>query len=176
MRHIEEIMEALSKPAGKRLNLPGGLIFSIEYDKYLIGSEPVSLSPFPSLEGELSLNVPGETLLPGWRVTASLLNREQMVDKDDNFIAYFDYDKTGERLLVRTRRYGDRFQPLGMSQPKKLGEFMIDAKIPRAWRRQIPIVCSSWHILWVVGWQINERVKVTEETKQVLCLKFERRC
>ncbi|MCD6300215.1 MAG: tRNA lysidine(34) synthetase TilS [Dehalococcoidales bacterium] len=176
MRHIEEIMEALSKPAGKRLNLPGGLIFSIEYDKYLIGSDLVSLSPFPSLEGELSLNVPGETLLPGWCVTATIVDREQMAGKDDNFIAYFDYDKTGERLLVRTRRYGDRFQPLGMSQPKKLGEFMIDAKIPRAWRGQIPIVCSPRHILWVVGWQIDERVKVTEETKQVLCLKFERRC
>jgi len=174
MRHIEEIMEALGKPTGKRLDLPGGLIFSIEYDKYLIGSEPMSLSPFPSLEGELSLNVPGETLLPGWRVEATIIDRKQMADKDDNFIAYFDYDKTGERLLVRTRRYGDRFQPLGVSQPKKLGEFMTDAKIPRAWRGQVPIVCSPRHILWVVGWRIDERAKVADTTQQVLCLKFER--
>ncbi|GAH88677.1 unnamed protein product, partial [marine sediment metagenome] len=28
--------------------------------------------------------------------------------------------------------------------------------------------------LWVVGWRIDERVKVTEDTKQVLCLKFKR--
>ena len=82
-------------------------------------------------------------------------------------------DKTGNKLSVRSRKRGDRFQPLGMSQPKKLGEFMIDAKIPKAWRGRIPLVCSPQHILWVVGWRIDDRVKVTEDTKQILCLKFE---
>ncbi len=91
-----------------------------------------------------------------------------------SYKAYFDLDKTGDKLLVRPRQPGDRFQPLGMNQPKKLGEFMIDSKIPSAWRQQIPIVCSPEQILWVVGWRIDERVKVTEDTKQVLCLKFER--
>jgi len=203
MRHIEEIMEALTKSAGKRLDLPGGLIFSIEYDKYLIGSEPVPLSPLPVLESEFSLNMPGETLLPGWRVEANIIDREQMKEEKPEganapletttplplikgegtkgiglisnlFVAYFDYDKTGEKLVVRPRRTGDRFQPLGMSQPKKLGEFMIDAKIPRAWRGRTPIVCSPWHILWVVGWRIDERARVTDTTQRVLCLKFER--
>jgi tRNA(Ile)-lysidine synthase len=61
-----------------------------------------------------------------------------------------------------------------MAQPKKLNEFMIDARIPRAWRRRIPIVCSSGQILWVVGWRIDERVKVTEKTGKVLRLEFKR--
>ena len=75
---------------------------------------------------------------------------------------------------MRHRRPGDRFQPLGMSQPKKLNEFMIDARIPQAWRRRIPIVGSPEQILWVVGWRIDERVKVTGDTKRVLRLKFKR--
>ena len=49
---------------------------------------------------------------------------------------------------------------------------MIDARIPRAWRQRIPIVCSPGQILWVVGWRIDERVKVTETTKLVLRLKM----
>jgi tRNA(Ile)-lysidine synthase len=206
-RHIEEIMDALTKPAGKRLSLPGGLIFSIEYDKYLIGTDSAALSPFPSLGAECQLKIPGETLLPGWRIEASILSREDFTTTsfikgsvkgrspftnysspspwkergtegvrliDNLFTAHFDLDKTGDKLLVRPRQPGDRFQPLGMSQPKKLGEFMIDAKIPSAWRQRIPIVCSPQHILWVVGWRIDERVKVTDNTKQVLRLKFER--
>ena len=173
-RHIEEIMDALTKPAGKRLSLPGGLIFSIEYNQYLIGSDRTALSPFPVLGGEFPLKLPGETLLPGWHMEATIISREQMTEKDEDFTAYFDLDKTGDKLLVRPRQPGDRFQPLGMNQPKKLGEFMIDSKIPSAWRQRIPIVCSPEHILWVVGWRIDERVKVTENTKQVLCLKFER--
>jgi len=173
MRHIEEIMSALTKPAGKRLSLPGGLIFSVEYNRYLIGQDPAALSPFPTLGGELPLKLPGKTLLPGWHVDANIVNREQMTEKDNDFTAYFDLDKTGGKLVVRGRKTGDRFQPLGMSQPKKLGEFMIDAKIPQAWRRRIPLVCSPQHILWVVGWRIDDRVKVTEQTERVLCLKFE---
>lgn len=76
--------------------------------------------------------------------------------------------------MVRTRQTGDRFQPLGIGQLKKLGEFMIDAKIPQSWRQRIPLVCSSQHILWVVGWRIDDRVKVTENTKQILHLEFRR--
>jgi len=79
-RHIEEIMAGLTKPAGKRLILPAGLIFSIEYDKYLLGSDPAALSPFPPLTAEFPLKLPGETLLPGWRIEATIINREQMAE------------------------------------------------------------------------------------------------
>ena len=206
-RHIEAIIDASTKPAGKRISLPGGLIFSIEYDKYLIGADPAALSPFPNLSTEYQLKLPGETLLPGWRIEASILSREDFTTTsfikgrlkglcpfnnysspspskergtegvrliNNLFTAYFDLDKTGDKLLVRPRQPGDRFQPLGLSQPKKLGEFMIDAQIPHAWRQRIPIVCSPQHILWVVGWRIDDRVKVTDSTQQVLCLNFER--
>ncbi len=174
-RHIEAMMSALNKPAGKKLNLPGGIIFSIEYNKYLISRDPAALSPFPILRDEFQLKIPGETLLPSWRIEATIVSKEQMSEEDKDFTAYFDLDKTGDKLLVRSRQPGDRFQPLGMSQPKKVNEFMIDAKIPNAWRQQIPLVCSPQHILWVVGWRIDDRVKVTDTTKQILCLKFERR-
>ncbi len=209
MRHIEEIMDALTKPAGKKLSLPGGLTFSVEYNSYLIGQDPSALSPFPTLGGELPLKLPGKTMLPGWRVEATIIPPEAMKDDAGGYIegslkgrspsktyispsplkergtkgvrlinnlftAYFDRDKTGDKITVRSRKTGDRFQPLGMSQPKKLNEFMIDAKIPQAWRGRIPLVCSPHHILWVVGWRIDDRVKVTEDTKQVLRLKFER--
>ena len=213
-RHIEEIMAALNKPAGKQISLPDGLIFSIEYDKYLLGSDPAVLSPFPILEGEFVLKIPGETRLAGWQVEATIIDREQMTEKDESFntgwfirgrvkglcpftnysspspskergikgvrlidndfTAYFDLDKAGDRIIVRPRKRGDRFQPLGLSQPKKLNEFMIDAKIPRAWRERIPVVCSLRHILWLVGWRIDERVKVTDNTRKVLRLKVVR--
>jgi tRNA(Ile)-lysidine synthase len=174
-RHIEGIMTALAKPAGRRVSLPGGLIFSVDYNRYLLSPRTVDLSPFPILEEELQLKLPGETLLPGWHIEATIIHREQMTEKNNNFTNYLDLDKTGNKLVVRSYQSGDRFQPLGLSQSKKLSEFMIDAKIPRAWRQRIPIVCSPSQIMWVVGWRIDERVKVTEDTKQVLCLEFRQR-
>ncbi len=190
-RHIDGMMAALTKPAGRRLNLPLGLTFAIDYNRFIIGQDPAALSPFPALNAEGRLNVPGETRLPGWRVGASIISLEQMTEKDRDFTerwfikgsvrlidsglaAHFDLEKAGNKLVVRSRQPGDRFQPLGMSQPKRLNEFMIDAKIPRSWRQQIPIVCSPEHILWLVGWRIDDRVKVTRNTRQILRLKFER--
>jgi tRNA(Ile)-lysidine synthase len=100
------------------------------------------------------------------------VKRGEMGDEDE-YTAYFDLAKSGDRLTVRARKRGDRFQPLGLAQPKKLGEFMIDAKIPQAWRGHVPLVCSGEQILWVVGWRIDERAKVDAETKRVLRLRFE---
>lgn len=178
-RHVEEIIEALSKQAGKKIVLPEGLIFSIEYDRYLLGTDPAALSPFPILEGELALKVPGKTPLPGWQMEATIIEPSAVKGKpnwltNDDFTAYFDLDKAGATLTTRPRQPGDRFQPLGMDQPKKLNQFMIDSKIPQSWRKRVPLVCSPQHILWVVGWRIDERAKVTGTTRKVLRLEMKR--
>jgi len=173
MRHIEEMMALLGRPAGKKLSLPGNLSFATGYDNYILTTDLATLSPLPELEGEARLNIPGQTRISGWRVEAAITKQEKVTEKDD-FTAHLDLAKTGDNLTVRARRRGDKFQPLGLPQPKKLGEFMIDARIPQNWRQHIPIVCSPEQIVWVVGWRIDERVKVTEKTGKVLRLRFER--
>ena len=173
-RHIEGVLSSLNKPAGKKISLPEGLIFTIEYDDFLLGADPAALSPYPALEAESTLKIPGRTDLTGWCVKAAITGREQVKEKENGLTAYFNLAKTGIKLTVRPRRPGDRFQPLGLSQPKKLNEFMIDSKIPHAWRQRVPIVSSPEHILWVVGWRIDERAKVTAETEKVLRLEFKR--
>jgi len=87
-------------------------------------------------------------------------------------VAHLDAGLTGSRLLVRRRKPGDRFRPLGMADEKKLQDFMVDAHIPSDARDRIPIVCSSSHIVWVAGWRLDDRVKVTDETRRVLRLEF----
>jgi tRNA(Ile)-lysidine synthase len=176
-RHIEEIMGSLDKPAGRQITLPEGLIFSLEYERYLLGYNPQELCPFPSLTGDSEIKIPGETRLPGWKIEATVTSPAKMresleMGKADNFCGCFDQDRVGRMLKVRTRLRGDRFQPLGMSQSKKVGEFMQDARIPQTWRQKIPIVYSPQQIIWVAGWRIDERVKVTQSTREVLCLKM----
>jgi len=203
-RHIEEIMAVLDKPAGKQVSLPWGLVFAVDYGRYLLGREPIDFCPFPPLAGEHNLNIPGETSLPGWRVTATIvedllkegksegalpLQKKEITlsfigegDKGGEVkphIACLDLDQTGSKLAVRSRRAGDRFQPLGLGQTKKLNEFMVDARIPRAWRGRIPVVYAAGQaldtpgqIVWLVGYRIDERFKITPATKRVLRLEF----
>ncbi len=171
--HVEAMVDFLSRPAGKRLCLPQGLTLSTDYGRLVLTSGPASLCPLPPLASVSSINVPGETILPGWRIKADVL--QGPVDgANHGFVATFDFDKAGKELTVRPRKPGDRFQPLGMNQTKKLQDFMVDARIPRSWRGRVPLVCSPREILWVVGWRIDDSVKVTETTRKILRLEFER--
>jgi tRNA(Ile)-lysidine synthase len=163
------------------------------YDAVVLGLSLPSPCPFPPFHGEFPVKVPGETILPGWRVTAgisSVIPRQspehsesrppfviaseakQSQQKGRSVVAEFDLHRVGTELFVRQRQPGDRFQPLGMDMTKKLKDFMIDAKIPLTWRESIPLVCSREQIIWVVGWRINDRAKVTENTKEILRLEF----
>jgi tRNA(Ile)-lysidine synthase len=186
--HIEAARSLLNKPASKRISLPHGLICHGGYDELVIASTAKQLQlppcPFPSLPGEFHLKVPGQTVFPGWKVIASIV-RERVPSLSsrgalstskrtgqNNLVAHFDLQKTEMKIFVRQRRPGDRFQPLGMSIPKKLYEFMVDAKIPHSWRAHIPIVCSPQQIIWVVGWRIDDRVKLTKASKEILRLEF----
>jgi tRNA(Ile)-lysidine synthase len=170
--HIEAMMDLLSKPAGKKLCLLDGLTLSTEYGRLVLASAQASICPLPPLKGVSKIEVPGETDLPGWRVRVSIV--QEVIGEKHGLIASFDLGKVGNKLTVRRRRPGDRFQPLGMSQTKKLQDFMVDSRIPRSWRDRVPLICSPEQILWVVGWRIDDRVKVTESTKQVLHMQFER--
>lgn len=171
-RHIEGLMNAVSMPAGKSLSLPGGLVFLADYDQCIISPADRVPCPLPPLSKEWQLAVPGETDIPGWRVKATITSSPAMWN-DSNWGADLDFASTGNQLIVRKRRPGDRFQPLGMNQFKKLQDFMVDVKVPRFWRDRIPLVCSPQHVIWVVGWRIDERVKVKNNTENILHLKFE---
>ena len=190
--HVEAARGLLSKPASKRISLPRGLVCQQGYDELVIATQHSARGkqsqfppcPFPQLPYEFHLRVPGKTAFPGWNVlatmvrgqAASLLSRATLSEGDkpyqSNLVAHFDLQKTGMNLFVRQRRPGVRFQPLGMRTSKKLYEFMVDAKIPRSWRDRIPIVCSPQQIIWVAGWRIDDRVKLTEASKEILRLEF----
>ncbi len=171
-RHIEEIINMLTRPAGRTINLPGGLIFTVDYDRYLLGPGAETLVPYPVLDCEYRVKIPGQTLLPGARIEASIISRQEMKSSGSDHDAYLDMDKTGDNLIVRHRQPGDRFYPLGMGQTKKLGEFFIDSKIPAAYRDRIPVICSDKQIVWVIGSRIDDRVKITGVTDHVLHLKY----
>jgi tRNA(Ile)-lysidine synthase len=65
------------------------------------------------------------------------------------------------RFVVRNRRKGDRFQPLGLTAPKKLKDFLIDRKIPAKVRDRLPLLVWNDEIVWIGGVEVSERFKVT---------------
>jgi tRNA(Ile)-lysidine synthase len=180
--HVEDAVNVLRVgDTGAAVTLPRGLEVRIHYDRFTVADrgyvEP--LPDLPWLRGEIALALPGQATLPGseWSIRTRLIERstvdEQALRHAQPWQAYLDHDVTGGELRLRPRRPGDRFWPQGLGdKPTTVNGFMINAKIPRAWRDQIPLLASPDHILWIPGWRIDERAKVTEKTTRVLSLTF----
>ncbi|RME19658.1 MAG: hypothetical protein D6800_14030 [Candidatus Zixiibacteriota bacterium] len=81
-----------------------------------------------------------------------------------------DRNKLAFPLVVRNIRSGDRFHPLGAGGSKKVGDYLTDCKLPVIYRDEVPVVCDSRGIVWLVGYEIDERVKVNEKTERVLTI------
>lgn len=81
-----------------------------------------------------------------------------------------DRDKVEFPLVVRTIRAGDRFQPLGLHGSKKVGDYLTDRKVPKVYRDEILVVTDDRGIIWVVGYDIADRVKVDKSTRKVVTL------
>lgn len=171
--HVESLVNLLFAATGKAITLPGGFLATSERTRIVVMPPETGSCPWPPIKQEYKLNIPGETSLPGWKVTSEIIG-ENYFREDDIFSASFDLNKTGRLLTVRGRRPGDRFHPLGMPHTRKLQDFMVDAAIPRLWRDSVPLVFSPQHLIWVVGWRIDDRVKVTTNTEQVLRIEFHR--
>jgi tRNA(Ile)-lysidine synthase len=179
--HIDDMMRLMTGPAGRSLDLPGEVRFRVGYGEAAVAPATLDTCPLPSLEGQHGLVVPGETAVGGWRISAALIEdstepRTLVRGKSSHTLSYverLDFASLGGELWVRPRIPGDRFQPLGMTETKKLQDFMVDSKIPRNWRDRVPLVVSPRGIAWVAGWRIAEWTRVSKDTEQVLELQFE---
>ncbi len=81
--------------------------------------------------------------------------------------AYLDYNKLTFPLILRKWKKGDRFKPLGMDNFKKISDYFIDNKFSIIHKKQQWILCSSEDIVWIVGHRIDDRFKVTSNTKKL---------
>ena len=81
-----------------------------------------------------------------------------------------DRNKLKPPLFVRNIKAGDRFTPLGLRGSKKAGDFLTDRKVPVPYRDEIPVVCDGEGIVWLVGFEIADRVKVKEKTGKVVTI------
>jgi len=75
-------------------------------------------------------------------------------------------------LVLRSFKQGDKFIPLGMRGHRKIKDFFIDLKIPSEDRALIPILLCKGRPIWVCGYRIDDRFKITLDTKKILIIKI----
>ena len=84
--------------------------------------------------------------------------------------AYLDADLVHWPLLLRTWQSSDYFYPLGFRKKKKLNHFLGGMKLSPTIKPKVNVLVKDEKLLWVVGYRIDDRFKVTNATKQVLII------
>jgi tRNA(Ile)-lysidine synthase len=94
---------------------------------------------------------------------------------NNSAIAYLDAGKITAPFVLRRWEDGDSFHPLGMKGTKKVSDFLIDQKISVVDKQNVYVLTSNGEIVWLVGHRIDERFKITSQTKRVLVVTKARR-
>ncbi len=125
------------------------------------------IAPLRAEGVEKKLPLPGEATLGGFHFRCKHLAQcpEGLIANHCNpGYQLVDGATLGDSLCVRTRRAGDRFQPMGMKGTKKLKDYFNDLGLTRAERDRQLLVTSGDEIIWVVGHNISGVVAVTGDT------------
>ncbi len=79
-------------------------------------------------------------------------------------------------LKLRRWKQGDKFKPFGMDGFKKLSDFFKDQKLSLFEKENVWILENKEHIIWVIGYRMDDRCKVNEGVEKVLRIRVESSC
>jgi tRNA(Ile)-lysidine synthase len=176
--HVEALLD-LAKASSGAVSLPGQTALRrgtrLELVREAFRGFATSFSLPLSIPGEVSLDA------QGWAVSAQMESNPPVRDAAGRDPAPVlstgvQADRLALPLRVRSRRPGDRFQPLGLGgREKKLQDFLVDRKVPKEQRDLLPLVVDSDDkIVWIVGYPVAEDFRVTEPSLGVILLKARR--
>jgi len=171
---IESVVEFVEKPTSKgKKSLAAGLEVSGYLEgNLLLADRKVTLDAlWPQISSPIVLEGHSEIsiqLNESWKV--EFLD-EVGISRDDPWRACLDADICNN-LIFETFTSGDRFMPLGMAGKSiKLGDYWTNEGLPARARAHWPLLKSSGEVVWIPGFTINEKYKITSQTKKRIVLR-----
>lgn len=174
--HIEAMCALAARPTpGGHVRLPGGYRAWIESGQFILSRHAQALSP-SRLDSVFVHEAPASIVFGTAHLVFDPLEEtpsaHELRDASSPRMVFLDAACIEWPLQVRPRSPGDRFRPMGSGGSRKLHDYFVDAKVPREERDHIPILCDREKILWVAGHRLDDRVKVTPETRRILRIRM----
>jgi len=170
----DDVESLLALGEGKDLPLRKGLVLRREAGR--IG--PKKRRP-PAGSYEVRWDGRGELALPAAGLTLRGVRRKAdrartSFRSDDRTGADLDAASLEFPLVVRSRRPGDLYRPLGAPGRKKLKELLRAKGIPAADRDRLPVILSRSEIVWAPGLPIGQKYRITGATSSIFSIRLER--
>lgn len=170
LRHpdSEKLMQAANlSRSGTVAFLDAGVIVVNNSGKIILSRPPAQIKRISLRRGE-TVKLGKNDLKIRAELTDDVYIDDIRNNKDES-IAYLDNAKLGD-LTIRGLKNGDRFKPLGLAGTKKVADYLNEKGVPGRFKSAIPIAASGNDIVWIAGYGIADKFKVTRKTEQVLKL------
>lgn len=121
-----------------------------------------------------SLEIPGEILSEefGWSLAAYEADPTKTKPRRAALETELDAHQVKGALHFRTAKAGDTMRPLGFEGTRKLSDLLSEAKLTKAARQRLPIICDMVGPLWAPGVCLDNRAAPTDKTSRVVALRF----
>ena len=174
--HVSSVLSLASMQSGRKADLPYGMRAVRSYDEIRIGlrtpddenSEsylmPVVIDP-SEFEKTKVLTIRDGVQLKFEVVKVNDNNRARLIKKNI-YTKAFDCDKIIGVITVGEKVHGDKI--ILQNGAKTLKKYFIDEKIPSEQREKTLILRDEKSVIWIVGYRISEKHKITENTKRAL--------
>lgn len=154
-----DVMRSLSGQPGKR--------FFSSTHQLVIDRELLLITPHSIALHDITIGADqSEAQLGAWRMEISRSTTFQKSAAPNQ--ATLDVAHINFPLTWRTWKAGDAFYPLGMRNRKKVSDFLIDLKLSRTDKESVTVLESQGEIIWVAGYRIDNRFKITDHTREVV--------
>jgi len=167
---ITDILNALNEAPGKLFYSPA---HRLVIDREYLLIDPVrNEERLPKDAGSYPVYLSGQSIDFPVKLVLTIHDAKGFQIAALSHIACLDMDKLKFPLTIRKWRRGDSFYPLGMTGRKKLSDFFTDQKFSIPQKEKTWLLCSGNDIVWIIGYRIDDRYKITGETQQVLQIKL----
>jgi tRNA(Ile)-lysidine synthase len=169
--HIKSLDNLAQKcESGKKVDLPLRIEARREYDNLILERKKVCSK---QIKYEYTMNIPGSLYVKERKITVrSELATKESIDFSGKNEVYLDLDKIQQPVIIRNRRDGDWFQPLGMQGRQKIKNYFIDHKMLRSERAEIMLIVDNLSVIWIENMRLSDRVKITAGTKKIMKLEI----
>jgi tRNA(Ile)-lysidine synthase len=157
----EDVIQSLNGQSGKK--------FLSQTHQLIIDRDHIIIYPTITYWGDILIEEGQPEAILGTNKLAINTVEDTVPIEASALTARVDADKLRFPLRWRKWKAGDFFYPLGMEHKRKLSDFLIDKKVSVAEKHYVTVLESDGDIVWVVGHRIDNRFKITPQTRSALC-------
>jgi tRNA(Ile)-lysidine synthase len=162
--NIFSLADLLVLQAGRSVNLKENIVATRERSELVIRRSYVSGNE----KATYKMKIGQKLKVEGKIISIGEVKRKMFKFSTDKSIEYISGDRLRNIFEIRKWKVGDKFQPIGMKGTKKISDFLSDEKTSSIEKREHLVLTNDGKIVWVIGLRIDERFKVTSNTKKIL--------